>query len=422
MRGIPSHAPFLTASQFSVLSTNYMHILFLSAWFPYPTDNGIKLRSYHLLRGLAATHEVDLLCFSEQPPTPAALAQLQTFLPVVDVVPETAFAARAVGGVIGLLSPQPRSLVANHSATMEQRVRTRTTTQRYDLVIAEDLHMVPYALAAGTTPKLFEGLEILRIYDQYRHAPNLRARLRYGLTWFKTYNYVKGVLPQFAGVTCVSEPEQALFKRPARRPAIGIVPNGVDIAGLQGNFGPPEADTLIYAGSISYDANFDAVAYYLADIYPYVVRSNPHAKLRVTGKATPTQIAALPQRNGVEFTGFLDDVRPAVARAWAEVVPLRTGSGTRLKILEALALGTPVISTSKGVEGLNLQNERDLLVADTAPGFAAYVVQLLVSNELRQRLVAHGQRAVEPYDWGYSVRRLAQVVEEATRYAHHKNS
>lgn len=391
-----------------------MNILFLSAWCPLPADNGSKLRIVQLLRGLARGHTVDLLSFAPQLPDAESLAALKTFCRDVALVPETPFAGRAVGRLVGLLSSRPRSVVANHSPAMEAAVRARAASgPRYELVIASELHMAPYALLLPGVPRVLEGLELAAIRDQQSGA-GLRARLRYGLTWWKTRRYVTDLLRRFQGASTVSPLELELL-RPLVPPGVPLVevPNGVDLAACAGDYGPPAPDTLIYPGAISYHANYDAVEFFARDILPRVRAERPEVELAVTGRAAPEQVAALPACAGLRFTGFLDDVRPAVARAWAEVVPLRVGSGTRLKVLEALALGTPIVSTSKGVEGLDLTPERDLLLADAPEEFARQTLRLLASPELRARLSAQGRQAAARYDWGRSVEVLEGLIRSA---------
>jgi glycosyltransferase involved in cell wall biosynthesis len=299
---------------------------------------------------------------------------------------------------------------------MATAVRARAG-QRYDLVIASSLHMAPYALLLDV-PRLLEEVELMILRDQVANQTRLLGRARYGLTWWKTRRYVAALLRQFAGATIVSERERALLRPLA--PAhlrIALVPNGVDTAACAGSFGDPQADTLIYPGALSYDANFVAVAHFLGALWPRLRATRPGVRLRVTGRATPEQIAALPAAEGVEFTGYLDDVRPAVARAWAEVVPLRKGGGTRLKVLEALALGTPIVSTSKGVEGLELEDGRHVLVADTADTFAAATERLLGQPELRARLGAAGRQVVrERYDWRAIGAHLSDLAQEIARH------
>jgi GT2 family glycosyltransferase len=196
-----------------------------------------------------------------------------------------------------------------------------------------------------------------------------------------------------------------------RHVVLEVIPNGVDVEACAGTFGSAETDTLVYAGALSYEANFDAVLYFARSILPLIRLERPGVRLRVTGRATPGQIATLPSAEGIEFTGYLDDVRPTIARSWAEVVPLRKGGGTRLKVLEALALGTPVVSTPKGVQGLEIEAGQHALVADSSAKFAAATVDLLGKPELRQRLAIAGCELVrERYDWRDIGRRFNDLV------------
>jgi polysaccharide biosynthesis protein PslH len=388
-----------------------MRILFLSAWCPLPADNGSKLRITHLLRELARQHQVDLLTFAPEPPDAVALRALKDMCAGVELLTETPFAERAGGRLSGLLSPRPRSVVANHSPRMATAAQRRDK-HHYDVVIASQIHMAPYALLLHNTPRLLEEIELSPLYEQYISQHRLRARLRYGLTWWKTRRYVASLLRHFAGASVVSERELAIIRplAPADLP-LAVVPNGVDVAACMQDFGPPENDTLIYPGALSYDANFDAMDYFLGAILPQVQAVRPDARLRITGRATSAQLAALPRAQGVEFTGYLDDVRPAVARAWAEVVPLRKGGGTRLKVLEALALGTPVVSTSKGIEGLALEPGQHALVADTPTEFAAATAKLLGQPALRAQLAEAGRRvARERFDWQASGQQLNDLT------------
>jgi|HigsolmetaAR201D_1030396.scaffolds.fasta_scaffold10230_2 glycosyltransferase involved in cell wall biosynthesis len=392
------------------------HVLFLSAWCPLPTDNGSKLRIAALLRELAREHTVDLISFAPELPDSESLYQLRAMCHSVELVPEMPFAANPAGRLRGLLSTKPRSVVANFNTTMAKAVQARQG-RRYDLVIASQVHMAPYALLLHNVPRLLEEVELAILYEQPQHYTSALKRLRYRLTWWKTRRYIAGLLRHFAAATTVSAKEMELLQPlSSPRTQLAVVPNGVDTAACAGDFGAPEANTLIYPGSLSYIANFDAVNHFLDAIWPHVRSMQPNARLRVTGRATPEQVAALPPAEGVEFTGFLNDVRSAVAQSWAEVVPLRQGGGTRLKVLEALALGTPIVSTTKGIEGLDVEDGRHLLVANNAKTFAERTAQLLAQPELRQRLAAAGRALVrERYDWSIIGSRLNALVQQTAR-------
>jgi len=175
----------------------------------------------------------------------------------------------------------------------------------------------------------------------------------------------------------------------------------------------PEPGTLIFTGSFRYFANHDAMVWFLGQVYPRIQAQAPDVHLTITGDHANLP---LPCTEGVTLTGFVEDVRPLIATAWISVVPLRLGGGTRLKILEAMALGTPVIATSKGAEGLEAQQEEHLLIADTPEAFVEAVVRVLKEPELRRRLTDNAYQLVrDKYDWAVVMPRFLNLVE---RVAH----
>jgi glycosyltransferase involved in cell wall biosynthesis len=231
-------------------------------------------------------------------------------------------------------------------------------------------------------------------------------KLRVGLTWYKTSRYVADLLRGFDGCTVVSEREREYVKQiapdyqptPDAHSRVRVVSNGVDLA-CSTDFGALQADTLVYSGALTYYANWEAVEFFLREVFNVIRAERPAVQLTVTGKLDGVPVDRLPNRDGTVFTGYVDDVRPIVARSWVSIVPLLTGGGTRLKILESLALGTPVVSTSKGAEGLDLVSGRDILIADEPADFADAVLRVLRDASLRETLSGNGRRAVARYDW-----------------------
>jgi glycosyltransferase involved in cell wall biosynthesis len=195
---------------------------------------------------------------------------------------------------------------------------------------------------------------------------------------------------------------------------VTVVPNGVAAADLAVHEAP-EDDTIIYPGSITYAANLDAMQYFLASIFPLVRRARPGTRLRITGDLDGPSRGALPPAECVVLTGRLADVRTAVGRSRVVVVPLRHGSGTRLKVLQAMAVGTPVVSTTKGIEGLGLAGGIDVLVADEPAAFAAHVVRLLQDDELHARLSVNGRAVAASRDWERSGDVLNELLERLPR-------
>jgi glycosyltransferase involved in cell wall biosynthesis len=391
-----------------------VHILFLSRWLPFPADNGAKIRALNIVKTLAGRHEVDLLAFSSEDEATrrAALSALGGVCASVQIIPYRPFRPTSGKALRGLLSPQPRFLVDTFSQEMARAVRETCRRRPADLVIASQLDMAPYALLPGTLA-LLEELELSTYRDPLAAGAPVAARLRAAPTWLKMSAYLRRILPRFAACTVVSERERDLLRSAA--PAYGrvaVIPNAVDLDHYQGEYGPPEGNTLVHAGALSYKANLDAVGYFLGDIFPAVRASVNDAHLRVTGAAPPDLLTRLPVATGVEFTGYLADVRPTIARSWLSIAPLRLGGGTRLKILESMALGTPVVATPKGAEGLAVTDGREILIGATPESFAHAVVSLLQSPDLRARLAAAGRRRVEAdYSWAAVGRDLLRLVE-----------
>lgn len=391
-----------------------MRILFLSRWFPYPADNGSKLRISNLIRQLSLEHQVSLVSFREPGHVidPEAEQAAASACSPVYTVPYLGYRPSSVRALVGLLAPRPRSLVAAHSPELAELTARALRQHRYDLILASELDMLPYARAQRGVPILLDDLE-LGVYrgGLSRRHPR-RARLRAYLTWFKLGVYLRRELPHVAACTVVSEQERVHVRTIA--PAyerVSVVPNAVDLASYAGCSREPQPNTLVFSGSLSYGPNFDGLRWFLGEVFPRIQRAVPGVRLRVTGSTQGIDRGALPGGSAVEYTGYVDDIRPVVAGSWASVVPLRHGAGTRLKILEAMALGTPVVSTTKGAEGLAITSGDDCLVQDDPDGFARGVVDLLQSSALRSRLADGGRRLVgSRYDWqvvGAEVRALA---------------
>lgn len=392
-----------------------MRILFLSRWFPYPPSNGSKLRIFNLLRGLARLHEVTLLSFADQPEVEAGAAELQAVCRQVQVVPWKVYNPHSRRARLGFLSLTPRFVVDTYSQEMARQIEELLATGSYDLVIASQLDMAVYSRHFGQTPALFEEVEVGVLYENFVRAESLWPRLRHGLTWAKHRRYLTSLLRDFQLATVVSERERDLLvaqiPRGGHRP-VAVIPNCVDLASYRAVEGNPEPDTLIFTGSFTYQPNYEAMHWFVGQVYPHIQAEAPAVRLQITGNHANQP---LPPARGVSLTGLVADVRPLLRRAWLSVVPLHTGGGTRLKILEAMALGTPVVATSKGAEGLDVQAGQHLLIADTPQAFAAQVIRLLREPDLRRQLAENAQQLVQQrYDWAGVLPRFLDLVDQVS--------
>jgi glycosyltransferase involved in cell wall biosynthesis len=395
-----------------------MNVLFVSTWYPYPPDNGSKIRAYHLLRALGQRHRLTLLSFSFGTAQPGQVAPQVLGCESLDVVRRDPFVRSQVARSLRFLSPTP--IVERPIAEMTSLVSRKLNQNRFDVVIASTTAMSPYALLAGNTPKLLEEHNAWSrwAWQTYQAQGKALQRLRHWVSWQKRRRYEARVYRRFDRISMVSEEDadvaSSLLRGAGDR--VHVIPNGVDCEHNHPGLAQPVPNTLIFNGALTYSANHDAMRYFLSEVYPRIRREEPAMSLTITGPTADVDLSALLLDGSVHLSGHVEDVRPLVAGASVCVVPIRQGGGTRLKILEAMALGTPVVATTKAAEGLAVTPEEHILIADEPTGFAAQVLRLLRDSALRKRLARDARRLVEGrYDWPTIGRQFTHLVEMVAR-------
>jgi glycosyltransferase involved in cell wall biosynthesis len=394
-----------------------VHIVFLSRWQPVPADNGSKLRIYNLLQQLGRRHDVTLLTFADPAERldDASRERLARCCRAVRVFPYAPFQPTSRRALTGLFSSQPRYLLDTHSEALAAALDETLARETVDLIVASQLAMVPYAVERRAWPCVLEELELTVFNDAARRPLRDISAARARLTWLKLAGYLRQTLPKFDACTVVSDAERTYVGNVAPSCSnVHVVPNAVDGRTYDDRFAAPEPDSLVFAGALTYDANFDGARWFLQSVYPRVLEQVPAARFRITGKTDGVNLSALPMRAGCETTGYVADVRPIIAQSRVSVVPLRMGGGTRLKILESMALGTPVVSTAKGAEGLDVTHGDNILIANDPAEFAEYVRATIRDPELRARLSASGRELVRSrYDWSVVGPKFCDIVERA---------
>lgn len=387
-----------------------MRILFLSRWYPYPPDNGSKLRVSGLLRGLCQQHEVSLISFVDPTEVPAEPAAGEPGPVSVQMVPFHDFQPRSARAMLGFVSGRPRFLVDTHSDEMDARIRDAVRTTRFDLVIASQLSMAAYHRSFEGIPAIFEEVE-LGIYRPVEGASETRwERLRRELTWAKHRRFMGQLVRQFTLCTVASEVERRLVRDAVPDgPPVHIVPNSV--SGIEAVAAEKKPNALIFTGSLRYAPNREALTWFVEQVYPQVQSAVEGVSLTVTGE---TGAAPVPAARNLVLTGRVADVRPLVAGASVSIAPILSGGGTRLKVLEAMALGTPVVATPKAVEGLDVHHGEHLLIAPTAAAFAGAIERLLADPAAASAMAARARVLFrERYDSNVVVPEFLRLVEQA---------
>lgn len=387
-----------------------MNILFLSRWYPYPTNNGSKLRVYNLLRGLSQHHAVTLLSFSDQPPAESDAEQVRALCADVHVVPWREFDPYSSRARLGFLSLKPRSIIDTFSSEMADNITTLLGGNNFDLVIASQLPMAAYYPYFGDTPAVFEEMEIGLSLEASRQSTDWKKRLRNSITWLKLRLYLMGLLKAYRAVTVVSEQEQKLVRENfGGLREVLVLPNCMNLEDYQDLQVDPRPDTLIFTGSFRYHTNHEAMQWFVGQVFPLVLEQRPSTQLIITGDHAGLP---LPSLRNVTLAGYVDDIKSLIASSTVALAPLWSGGGTRLKILEAMAIGTPVVATSKGAEGLEAASGEHLFIADDPARFAERVVELLANASLRQSLAQQARQLVhEKYTWAGTLPHLLRLLD-----------
>lgn len=387
-----------------------MKILFLSAWYPYPPSNGSKLRIYNLIRGLSEhNHEVTLISFTDEanPDT----SGLDSLCEAVYPIPWVEGQLSATQRKLALFSSTPQSFLDTYSQQMVDTINKVIAANRFDVAVASQIKAATYGRFLQGIPAIFEEIELGVMYEQYSAAESLKRKMRYGMTWAKHRTYMRQVLNDFKVCTVVSGEEKVFVEERIDRPDVecAVIPNGVDVDQYLPFHGQAKPNRLIYTGSFGFSANYDAMVWFVGDVLPLIQEEFPNVSLTITGdhKNLP-----LPENKAVTLAGFVDDIRPLVAQSAISLAPLLTGGGTRLKILEAMALKTPVVATSKGAQGLDATSGTHCLIADSPSQFAAAVVQLLNDHNLANTLVENAHTLVRStYDWKVILPQFVELIE-----------
>jgi glycosyltransferase involved in cell wall biosynthesis len=279
------------------------------------------------------------------------------------------------------------------------------------MVIASQIDTATYGPYFQGLPALFEEVESGSLYEQYVRADSQLKRYRFGLTWRKYQGFLKKILRYYQTCTVVSAHEKHVISRFVDKSSIiEIIPNCVDIDFYEGISADRHDNVLIFTGSFTYQPNYEAMLWFTRDVFPRILAQAPGTKLLVTGNHGNRPLLSMDR---VVLTGFVADIRSLVASAGCSVIPILSGGGTRLKILEAMALNTPVVSTPKGAEGLDFCHGEHLLLADNANGFAEAVLTLMNDQTLRKYLSTNArQRLVERYNWSVEIPHFLTIVEK----------
>lgn len=403
-----------------------LKVLVLGEEISYPPDTGRRIRTWNLLRRLATHHSISYLCYGRSDdPAVAEVESTGIRIHLVHPMADHRGWSLYFRLIANLFSPYPYSVTKHFSRRFDQELQRLLREERFDLVHCEGTHCARFLAAVDGVPRVL-GTHNIESQIWSRRARQVRTwteQLFFRSQAIKMRWFERRALLQVESAIAVT-PQDVKQMRNWGVPAISLVPNGVDLEAYGFSTKAERPSELLFLASLDWYPNVEALEYFLAEILPLILSLKPEAILRIVGRRPPESLRKLVAGNRhVELVGEVKDVRPHLERAGVVVVPLRIGGGSRLKILEALAAGKAVVSTSVGAEGLELTPDEHIQVADSPSQFAQRTIALISSQEERRRLGENGRRLVsEQYGWDGIASKLEAAWFEAVARLPAENS
>ncbi len=422
------------------------NILILTPQLPYPPHQGTSLRNFHIIRGLAERQEITLLSFLEDNQAADPEANEPLFALCTQIV-TTPVPARSKGTRLKQMVTTRLPDMAHRLYTPEfdEKLRELLRQTSFDIVQVEGIELARYI------PSIREESPASKIvFDDHNAEAELQRRnmetdLRIPKRWpAAAYSWVQvGRLEKFESwacaesdwITAVSEADvvhlQSLLKRRAaelQRKPITAIPNCIDVK----KYASPEDNSsfipstssgqapqpssfsfdLVFSGKMDYRPNIDAVLWFADEVWPKILAKRPLTTWAIVGQKPHARLARLRSITGISVTGWVDSVQPYLAGAGVYIMPFRVGSGTRLKLIEAMASGLSIVSTRIGAEGFPVANEREIVLADSEEEMATAVLDLLADPDKRAAIGRQAVQFAQNYDWRVVIPQFEEIYQQ----------
>ncbi|MFA5073582.1 MAG: glycosyltransferase [Nitrospirota bacterium] len=385
-----------------------MNILFIASNYPFPADSGHNLRTFNMLRILAKEHTIFFVGFTKphhrehaapDDPIPALCKSIDLF-----TIPDDESTVRLLWSLfLNLFSRFPYVIKKYYRSETEKRIQEILKTHSIDLVHVDILHVSMYAHRIAAIPRALteHNIESLRVKRLAQNAKNPLLTLYLYLQYKKLFAYEKQACTLFDLCVAVSKNDLQVLQHMNPSGRMIEVPNGVDTE----HFSPApdawEPGSLLWVGSMHDLYNREAVDYFCSEIFPRIEEEIPAVSFTAIGSHPTNALKALAMRSAsVRVQGYVADVRPYFSAASVFLAPLKSGGGTKLKVLNALSLGKAVVTTRVGAEGIDVEDGVHLVIADDPTSFAQKTIELLRNPEKIKTMGEKGrQRILERYDW-----------------------
>jgi len=370
-----------------------MKILFLTSRFPFPPVGGDKLRVFKLIESLSQEHSVTLFALSDEKIRDSELMSYSNYCSHIKTVYLPKYRSY-LQCLIGLLGNQPLQVYYYRSREMEQLLKRKIP--EFDLVFVHLIRMAEYVKSYKNIRKVLDLTDAISL--NYQRSILYQRGLKYLISRIekaRVLKYETDIINYFDKNLFVSDVDKKYIERYTDVKNVNIVPVGVDTSFFSYSNTGFEQNEIVFIGNMRTYPNNDAAYYFADEIFPLIIQKCPEANFTIVGTNPTKRIMSLNERKHIFVTGHVDDVRPYLRNAAVTVCPMRAGAGMQNKILESMAVGTPVVSSIIGLEGIGAVPDRDILVAENELEFAEKVAILLKNKQLRNKISRNGRMFVE---------------------------
>lgn len=389
-----------------------MNLLYIAPCPPYPPNKGEKIRAFHQIRYLAREHAIHLVCLANEGEDVENLKALQKYCASVDAVYRKKTVTRLLAA-LALLAGKPFSVASFYSRRLQRKITRKLRSEKFDSILVFSSAMAEYVRHVSSIAKVMDFVdldsELWRLYAEYRPFPFSGI---YRLEAKRLAQYEEELATAFDHCIFVSEKEAGLFRRQGSHQPVSVIPNGVDLdyfAPTGGGLPRPGPPVMVFTGTMDYFPNVDAVKYFCRQIFPLVREVLPEAHFYIVGRNPTEPVKELGREPQVTVTGSVPDVRPYLARAGVVVAPFRIARGIQNKILEAMAMGVPIVGTSTAFQGLGVTELDGVRVADGPEGFVREALALFNDPDSSLQARRYVQRC---HQWEEQGARLSRLLRE----------
>ena len=392
-----------------------MQILYIAHRIPYPPDKGDKIRSFNEIKFLSKRHEVYLACLIDEDRDIEHVKALEKYCASVNAIKFDKRLAK-IKSLFSLISNRPMSVSYFFLKALKSQIDQLLKTRRFDVIMVFSSSMAQYVSDVNDITKIIDFVDAdsdkWRQYVKYSRFPFSTI---YKIEATRLQDYEKEIIERFQHCIVATEKDAKLLKSSNSPNRLSVISNGVNFDYFFHRGDNYDPYTIVFVGAMDYFANVDGVLYFYKEIFPLIKEKIPEIEFYIVGSNPSREIQRLNNEPGVTVTGYVKDIRLYLSKASVCVVPLRIARGIQNKVLEAMAVGVPVVATPQALECIGAQPCVDLLMENEPDKFAKRVIEIIQNRKLQKVLSEQGRIFVEKrYNWEVNMRKLEKLLEDNT--------